>query len=62
VISGPLELAQYSSKQYAWIGDKGQDGRPERNVPPERTTLPEEAGAVITLPPYSLSVVRTNPR
>jgi hypothetical protein len=54
---GPLEVYQYSPKQYAWKpADDG--GYPIRSERPEFRKLPAGAPGVITLPPMSLTVVR----
>ncbi len=50
-----FDLIRYSRKNYAWHA-AGKDGRPTRDIPPERITL---AGRpTLDLPPYSLTVVR----
>ena len=59
VLHGDLQLEQYSGQQYAWDPTPGDDshGRPSKNEPPAVSTLTEAQGAVVTLPPYSISVV-----
>lgn len=59
VLNGDLQLEQYSGQQYAWDPTPGEDshGRPSKNEPPAVSTLTEAQGAVVTLPPYSISVV-----
>jgi hypothetical protein len=54
---GPLEIRQYSPKQYAWYV-AGSAGHPVRSEPPEALRLEAGTPAVITLPPMSLTVVR----
>ena len=56
VLKGPVEVVQYSPANYTWKPD-GYAGHPSRNLPPFRSTRPS-AGAPITLPPYSLTVIR----
>jgi hypothetical protein len=59
-LEGPLRLDQYSSEQYDWHpgGAHGNGGHPDPNDPPAHTTLDEDAGATVTLPPYSVTVVQ----
>lgn len=54
---GPLEVVQYSPRQYAWR-DGGPDGRPVRSRPPVRFQARDGLRAGISLPPLSLTVVR----
>jgi hypothetical protein len=58
-VATDLEVAQYSQRQYQWDPAPGPDsrGRPVRNDPPAETTVESEAGAVVELPPYSITVV-----
>lgn len=61
VLPGNLDLFQYSGKQYVWdpaLGSHGQ-GFPKRDLPPEHKILDPDKGAVVTLPPMSISVVKT---
>lgn len=60
--SGPLEVTQYSSRQYVWRAD-GENGHPARSEPPElfRTAgFPAAGGPAspLGLPPLSLTVIR----
>jgi len=55
---GPLELDQFSAAQYVWHPN-GDRGYPSPDTAPARRLAP--AGASITLPPYSLTVIRTRP-
>jgi len=57
-LAGPFEVIQYGARQYAWHA-AGPAGRPARNDPPRRFTLP---GGPVVLPPYSLTIVRTAPQ
>lgn len=59
VVNGLTDVAQYSGKQYKWDPTNGSDshGRPSKNDPPLRETREAEEGAVIDLPPYSITVV-----
>jgi hypothetical protein len=54
-LPGPLELFQYGGAQYRWLAN-GAAGHPTRDDPPLHAELRD---GPITLPPYSLSVVRT---
>ncbi len=54
--SGPADLYQYSSAQYAWHPAKDQ-GRPIRSLPPSHRELAAAPGRVM-LPPYSLTILR----
>jgi hypothetical protein len=58
-VSGPVDIAQYSPVQYQWDPTEGQDsrGRPTRNDPPSRETREADAGVVIDLLPFSITVV-----
>lgn len=55
---------QYSGEQYQWDPTPGEDshGRPSKNLPPTRTTLDTRAGAVTSLPPNSITVIRFRER
>lgn len=55
--TGPLDMIQYSARQYAWKAD-GAQGRPERSEPPVRTQLAGGLPAGVELPPMSLTVIR----
>jgi hypothetical protein len=63
-LAGDLDLYQYSGKQFVWFVEPGlrDHGYPKRNEPPEYHTLDANRGAVVTLPPYSITVVRTQGR
>lgn len=52
----PAVLYQYGTKQYAWKPD-GENGRPLRSLPPNRSLLP--SADKVDLPPWSVSVVVT---
>ncbi|MBA3920845.1 MAG: discoidin domain-containing protein [Nostocaceae cyanobacterium] len=54
-----LDIFQYSSQQYAWH-PQGKDGYPIRSQPPQHSRLQGKATTQITLPAYSLTVVRGN--
>jgi F5/8 type C domain len=51
----PVELNQFSEKQYKWLA-QGENSRPIRSLPPTETKI--TTGGPITLPPYSLTVVK----
>jgi hypothetical protein len=53
--SGPGLLVQYSPKQYVWKPN-GPNGRPSRDLPPERLALKDSSQSV-NLPASSLTVV-----
>ena len=57
--SGPFDLYQFSSQQYAWH-EAGENGYPARSEPPAHETIDTLAGGV-ALPPYSLTIVRSAP-
>ncbi|GAB3344493.1 hypothetical protein [Modestobacter lapidis] len=59
VVTGSVDVAQYSGLQYQWDPTQGTDsrGRPSRNDPPFRETLEAAEGAVVDLPPSSITVV-----
>jgi hypothetical protein len=52
---GGIQVAQYSSRQYAWQ-DAGEKGHPIRSDPPHHFTL--RGDGLIYLPPLSLTVAR----
>ncbi len=54
---GPLEVMQYSPRQYTWRAN-GDDGHPTRSEPPERFQLANGFASGLTLPPMSVTVVR----
>lgn len=54
-LGGPAELVQFGRAQYAWHA-AGENGHPARSLPPARTTV--RGGAIIVLPPFSLTVLR----
>jgi len=57
-LSGPLDLFQFSSKQYQ-LGGTAKDPQPSRSDPPEHISLkPSSRPPAIFLPPHSLTVVR----
>ncbi len=64
VVPGKLAVTQYSPEQYDWDPTHGSDsrGRPIRNHPPEEWDLEHEHGAVVTLPPSSITVVQKEGR
>ncbi len=55
-VPGPFEVVQYGKDEYAWQA-AGAAGHPTRNEPPRRFSL---AHGPLSLPPYSLTVVRTS--
>jgi hypothetical protein len=59
VVGGVIDVSQYSGKQYRWDPKDGSDshGRPSKNDPPSRGTFDAKQGAVVELPPYSITVV-----
>ncbi|RUQ29738.1 MAG: glycosyl hydrolase family 5 [Candidatus Competibacteraceae bacterium] len=57
-LKGKLDIFQYSPKQYAWHS-QGEQGYPTRSNPPEHFTIQSAAASTpITLPAYSLTIVR----
>ncbi|HYM61745.1 MAG TPA: discoidin domain-containing protein [Thermoanaerobaculia bacterium] len=54
---GPVEIVQYSSREYVWHAD-GEDGYAKPNRPPRKTHLSALPAEGIELPPYSVTVVR----
>ena len=52
--SGPADLYQYSSAQYVWHSNKAH-GYPAPDLPPSHRV---HGGDMVTLPPFSLSVLR----
>jgi hypothetical protein len=61
-LTGPVEVIQYSGEQWRWYDEKGQGngGFPELDEPPARTSVPTGQTS-ISLPPYSISVLRSAP-
>lgn len=59
VVTGSIDVAQFSGQQYEWDPTPVSEsvGRPVRNDPPSRETIEADAGAVVDLPPYSITVV-----
>lgn len=56
--AGELSVFQYSPKQYAWHVDKDLDNEhPIRDDPPRQYAIRDDQ-APVTLPPYSLTVIR----
>lgn len=55
--NGPLDVIQYSPRQYNWRAN-GNDGQPTRSEPPERFKVVNGFESGITLPAMSLTVVR----
>ncbi|MEK6437993.1 discoidin domain-containing protein [Pseudonocardia sp. T1-2H] len=62
-LAGELELFSYSGEQWDWYPEGGETngGFPEKNDPPARTVVDARDDGRVTLPPYSISVVRTEP-
>jgi hypothetical protein len=60
-VAGPIDVYQYSSEQWDWVDEKGEGngGYPARDDLPAESVLQEGQGAIVTLPPYSVSVLRT---
>jgi hypothetical protein len=56
-LRGPVRIVQYSSAQYIWHAN-GLHGHPTRDLPPD---VRVGVKATVTLPPYSLTVVRGSP-
>lgn len=56
LLRGPADLFQYSGEQYRWHAH-GENGHPNRDRPPTHRVL-EHMPAHITLPPFSLTVLR----
>jgi hypothetical protein len=56
-LKGPIDVYQYSRKQYELTADK-EDPYPIRNQPPAH--VQEESSKSFELPPYSLTVVRAS--
>jgi hypothetical protein len=55
--SGPLDVIQYSPRQFVWKAN-GANGRPARSEPPVRFRSAQGRPLGIELPPQSLTVVR----
>ena len=58
-LPGPFDLHQFSAHQYAWH-EAGESGYPTRSDPPRHRTI-ENLGGGVTLPPYSLTILRSAP-
>lgn len=57
--AAPFEKLTFSSRQYEWK-DLGAKGYPVRSDPPARETVtPKPAGSLVTIPPWSLTVLRS---
>jgi hypothetical protein len=56
-VEGELDLFQYSPLQWNWLAHPRGESYPDRALPPYRSTVDE--GKAIILPPYSVTVVRT---
>jgi hypothetical protein len=54
---GAYDVTSFSFAQYEWKPD-GANGRPLRSEPPARQSL--RVGDDLVVPPYSLTVVKTN--
>ena len=54
---GPIDLYQYSRKQYELNADK-QEPYPIKDQPPEHRTLRGLTALVVQLPAYSITVIR----
>ncbi len=54
---GPLDVFQYSPKQYSWLSNR-KEGHPTRSEPPETKKIAAGRPALVELPPMSLTVVR----
>lgn len=59
-LRGPIEILTYGAKQYAWKPN-GEHGYPLRNLPPERREV-RYASAGISLPAYSITILRESKR
>ncbi len=57
VLSGPLDIIQYSPGQYTWRAN-GAKGHPTQSEPPEHFQAPNGLETGITLPSMSMTVVR----
>ena len=53
--TGPVEVWRYDGSRYAWK-DAGEQSRPSRDLPPAHWR--QDGGEPVTLPPWSLVVVR----
>jgi hypothetical protein len=58
-LPGRLDIRQYSGEQWDWTPEPNGQGFPDLNDPPRRFTIESEGAATVTLPPYSISLVRT---
>ncbi len=56
---GPLDLYQFSAKQYKWDAALAQ---PSKNEPPEHIVLDADTTKNLRLPPYSMTVLRGSVR
>ena len=54
----PCDLFQYSSEQYVWNPD-GAKGYASPNLPPNRVTLTGSVAGSLSLPPYSMTILRS---
>ena len=53
----PTRLVQYSTAQFAWKAN-GEKGKPSRNLPPIRRRLNPDLNGKVSLPPYSITILR----
>lgn len=60
-LRAPVELFQYSGAQYRWH-PRGERGFASPDLPPARSVIPGPGDAVVTLPPSSMTVVRSATR
>jgi hypothetical protein len=56
--SGPLDVIQYSPRQYVWRA-AGANGHPSRSKPPRRFQVVNRLASGLILPPLSLTVIRS---
>jgi hypothetical protein len=56
-LAGPMQEYQLSSADWAWA-PAGRRGHPALDAPPQQTTLADGHAQPLTLPPYSVTVVR----
>jgi hypothetical protein len=56
--TGPLDVIQYSARQYEWTAN-GADGHPKHSDPPVLLRFPEGLASRIELPPMSVTVIRS---
>jgi len=54
----PVEVFQYSARQYKWL-EGGVNGQPIQDDPPRRFSVPSLE--TVSLPPYSLTILRGDP-